>query len=396
VREGAGQTTTNFLSFLDAAGSERAGMWWVNRASRQIGFGSSGNIDASLFAASYNLDGGAGRFDGATGLVLHSSFLVTWSDIALARSAPGILAVTDGSTGQGGIGLSDAATNTVSDALILRHQGGTTLDGFGTGLLFQGENDVGTMHDIASIDAVFGDNADTSEDGELRMYGMVGGAMTQGLTLSAALRGANPGISTPTHMQIESPGQISIAVGGSGWNILFGNYNTGTFWEVEGTNGHLFPGATNAYDFGTSARLARSAYISTSIQGTRTQAITDNAAAATFVTIAVPTSNTTVGGRIFYTITAIDAGTAIQTKTGTYSFGLNNIGGTVTGAGTDVLEHSQLSAGTLAPTFSVNISGTNAQFQLVLDTSLDAAAETLKIEYRVQIDSGTATVTPAT
>lgn len=205
------------------------------------------------------------------------------------------------------------------------------------------------------------------------------------ISQQAAGSGAN------RHMRINVGGG-ALYINAGGLTFLGGTYG----FTYDAGAVALYPSADNIVNLGSSGNAWKNGYVSTSIQGTRTQAISDNAAAATFVTIAVPTSNTTVGGRIFYTITAIDAGTAIQTKTGTYSFGLNNIGGTVTGAGTDVLEHSQLSAGTLAPTFSVNISGTNAQFQLVLDTSLDAAAETLKIEYRVQIDSGTATVTPAT
>lgn len=328
-----------------------------------------------------------------------SQLLIGSTSTGLFESAAGILKVTDGSTGSGGVGISDAATNTVTDALILRHAtSGTAAASFGTGLLFQGENAAGTMHDMASIQAVYSDATNGSEDADLRTYGVVAGTLTRGPTLSAAVRGNNPGMYTATHMNIEADGQLFLGGSGAGaYDVIIGNYSVANYWKFEmDASGQFAPMADNTYDFGYPTLKIKDSYLGTSIQGTRTQAISDAAAAATFVTIAVPTSNTTVGGRIFYTITAIDAGTAIQTKTGTYSFGLNNIGGTVTGAGTDVLEHPQLSTGTLAPTFSVNISGTDAQFQLVLDTSLDAGAETLKIEYRVQIDSGTATVTPAT
>jgi hypothetical protein len=242
------------------------------------------------------------------------------------------------------------------------------------------------MQDMASIDAVYTDATNGSEDVDIVLSGYAGGAEAEFMRFRTGYMGTVASItvnSTGGSIDLRSAGVLYLSPSG-----------LGAGWIVNDTA--LTPYYTNTSDIGTSALFVRNSYLSTSIQGTRTKTLTDNAAAATFVTIAVPTSNTTVGGRIFYTITAIDAGTAIQTKTGTYSFGLNNIGGTVTGAGTDVLEHSQLSTGTLAPTFSVNISGTNAQFQLVLDTSLDAAAETLKIEYRVQIDSGTATVTPAT
>lgn len=291
---------------------------------------------------------------------------------------------------------SDAATNTVTDALILRHatsDAGFGQNGFGTGLLFQGEDGAGNMQSMGSIDAVYTSATDGAETTSLVFSTYLTGVEAAGaMRLDYATNQAK--LHAPVNFSLLSDtGYLELNAGGA--NPIYASTNGTVRWSVLST-GHFEPFATNTYDIGTSSALVRNNYVSTSIQGTRTQAITDNAAAATFVTIAVPTSNTTVGGRIFYTITAIDAGTAIQTKTGTYSFGLNNIGGTVTGAGTDVLEHSQLSVGTLAPTFSVNISSTNAQFQLVLDTSLDAGAETLKIEYRVQIDSGTATVTPAT
>jgi len=327
----------------------------------------------------------------------NNQLLIGSTATGLFESAAGILAVTDGSTGQGGIGISDAATNTVSDALILRHNGGTVSAGagFGTGLQFQGESTTTDNVEMGSIKAVWSDSTHATRDADLKLYGVVDGVSTLAFTVTPSLGGAGVALVGAGITRI-STGAYIVLEGGADQNIYLGNTLEGFKWMMDGSDDSFRPYATNTYDIGTSSAFVRNNYVSTSIQGTRTQAISDNAAAATFVTIAVPTSNTTVGGRIFYTITAIDAGTAIQTKTGTYSFGLNNIGGTVTGAGTDVLEHSQLSTGTLAPTFSVNISGTNAQFQLVLDTSLDAGAEILKIEYRVQIDSGTATVTPAT
>jgi len=355
----------------------------------------------SVWADDYRSLGDYFQLNGSAygGLYLNSTFTVKWSsagastagDIGLARSAAGILAVTDGSTGQGGIGLSDAATNTVSDALILRHATSeTAAASFGTGLVWEGENAGGVMHPMASIDAVWNTATDTSEHSSLVFKNYHLGSEATILTMMSQFN----------ETYLTAPGSVrlhgtDVGLNSTGGTIMYFLLASDAKWALA-TPGNWVPITTNTYDIGTSSAFVRNNYVSTSIQGTRTQAITDNAAAATFVTIAVPTSNTTVGGRIFYTITAIDAGTAIQTKTGTYSFGLNNIGGTVTGAGTDVLEHSQLSTGTLAPTFSVNISGTNAQFQLVLDTSLDAGAEILKIEYRVQIDSGTATVTPAT
>lgn len=408
VRDGAGQASSPQL----VLGTHGVGVGlsiYARPSTAYVDF-RDGNAGSYINLVANGLYGGSGGWaleDSSNALVLSSGSKITWQsaanyysgspDIGLARSAAGILAVTDGSTGQGGIGLSDGATNTVSDALILRHNGGTVSAGagFGTGLQFQGESTTTDNVEMGSIKAVWSDSTHATRDADLKLYGVVDGVSTLAFTVTPSLGGAGAALVGAGITRI-STGAYIVLEGGADQNIYLGNTSEGFKWMMDGSDDSFRPYTTNTYDIGTSSAFVRNNYVSTSIQGTRTQAITDNAAAATFVTIAVPTSNTTVGGRIFYTITAIDAGTAIQTKTGTYSFGLNNIGGTVTGAGTDVLEHSQLSAGTLAPTFSVNISGTNAQFQLVLDTSLDAGAEVLKIEYRVQIDSGTATVTPAT
>jgi hypothetical protein len=162
VRSGAGQSTTRLVSFLNNAGSEIGGI--APRASGGVTV-----IMESFYAdqsGAFGLDSAAGGAGSLPGLNFADGMSVAWGssgaafgkDVALTRAAAGLLRVSDGSTGTGGIGLSDAATNTVSDALKLRHESsGTPAAGFGTGLLFQGESSTTSNQDMARVAAAWTD-----------------------------------------------------------------------------------------------------------------------------------------------------------------------------------------------------------------------------------------------
>ena len=310
-----------------------------------------------------------------------SSAPYTGFDIGLVRGgAAGILTVTDGSTGQGGVGLSDAATNTVTDALILRHAtSGTAAASFGTGLLFQGEDAGENMQDMASIDASYTDATNGSEDTRLDFSVYQAGAEVPAVFLTPnTLSGGNT-------LHLEAPsGHMYFAVGGA------------DRWLISNSIvGALVPLANNTYDFGYSGGQIKDAYIASSIQGSNSVTLT----AATddpFVEIAVPVGGT-VGGYVEYTIVADDA-TDYQARSGILPFTVVNKGGTESatigtpGAATEVFAESA-GASTLTNTFTTdNATGSN-NVRIRANAVSSLAETTLAIKCRVVITSGTATLT---
>ena len=354
------------------------------------------DTSVSVFSGDYSWRGGVTSFDLGSDVPVRISTDTNANsgtyDLGLARSAPGILKVTDGSTGSGGIGISDAATATVTDALILRHattDAGFGQDGFGTGLLFQAENDVGTMHDAASIDAVFVDSADGSEDSKLQLVTMYNGTLTEAGVFD--IDTGNPRLTfNGSFAIVRASANMAITLGGK---IYFTPETATNAWIMSGAS--LSPGTTNAYNIGTTTEFVKDSYLGTSIQGARTTALTDNAAAKIFVTITDATSDTALGGEVQYVVEAIDAGTAMQVRSGTLRYSASNIGGTVTVSVVDDPDFAaHLSTGTLGVTFSATVTGTTVNLLVVADTSLDAGAETVQIKHRTYVNNGSGTVTP--
>lgn len=75
------------------------------------------------------------------------------------------------------ITVADSATNTVTDALTLKHDtSGTAAASFGTGLVYKLEDAAGTSTSAASIDAVWVDATDASEDSAISFKTMVAGS----------------------------------------------------------------------------------------------------------------------------------------------------------------------------------------------------------------------------
>lgn len=135
-----------------------------------------------------------------------------------------------------------------------------------------------------------------------------------------------------------------------------------------------------------------------SLQTSHTKALVD-ATATAFVRVAVADDDYE-GVTIDYTIYAEDADTdARQVVQGMVPVAiLNNSGTEACGFPTNHDNYTQatlVTAGTLTVAWDCNSAVADTiDIRATADTSLDAAAETLKIEYTVTVTSGTATVTP--
>lgn len=408
VRDGAGQASSPQL----VLGTNGVGVGlsiYARPSTAYVDFrdGNAGSYINIVANGLYGGSGGWGLEDSSNALVLSSGSKITWQsaanyysgspDIGLARSAAGILKITDGSTGQGGIGISDAATNTVTDALILRHATtatvGDVIAGFGTGLLFQGEDAAGNMQDMASIDAVYTDATNGSEDSKLVLQTIVAGAMTDAVTIAANLSTGHPGISAAGNLHLVSGADmalfaasgIAFAPSGGGGAMYFTSSGLGAY-------------NNNTYDIGGVGGAFKSAYVSTSIQGTRSKVLTDNTI-TDVVQISSATTDRVTAGHVSYTVYASDATNhLVQTETGEVPFLLVNENGTVTVTLGTVYGTAIDSAGgaALTNTFASSVSGTDAKIRVTsnYDQATLTGTVTHTIEYRVYIDSGTATVTP--
>lgn len=162
-------------------------------------------------------------------------------------------------------------------------------------------------------------------------------------------------------------------------------------WTVSSTA--LTPATTNTEDLGTSSVSVQSAFISTSTQSSRSKVLTDNTATA-FVRVSVADDDYE-GVRVNYTVYAEDAeGDARQVRTGTADFAILNNSGTEACGTVTPSDTVAVTAGTLTVAFDCNsASADTMDLRVTANTSLDAAAETLTIEYRVNVTSGTSTVT---
>lgn len=136
-----------------------------------------------------------------------------------------------------------------------------------------------------------------------------------------------------------------------------------------------------------------------SLQGTSTKTLTDNTI-ATFATVSCATSDSVVAGKVEFTIEAVDATNhKLQSITGIAPFWCSNRNGTVTaGFGTVTTTASDTAdSATYTNTFAASVSGTDVNLRITsdYDQAVLTGTVTSRIRYRVSIDAGTATVTPA-
>lgn len=392
LRNGAGQGSVGALE-ANGDGVEFIGRSASNRFSAYLYALSIGNT--SVGAGEARIGTGTGTVAIYSNTIAASSGVhLRWSsgdatavvtDSGILRDGLGILRVTDGSTGQGGIGISDSAETAVSDALILRHNlsSDTATVGMGTGLLFQGEDAAGNMQDMASIDAVYTDATNGSEDTRFVLRTTVAGVDTEALAFSV-------------DRVVGSSLTLDAADGSANLNFATSGV---TRWYVRGAGiGNLYPNADKSYDFGHPSLQIKDSYLSTSIQGTRTKTLTDNTI-TDVVQISSATTDRVTAGHVSYTVYASDATNhLVQTETGEVPFLLVNENGTVTVTLGTVYGTAIDSAGgaALTNTFASSVSGTDAKIRVTsnYDQATLTGTVTHTIEYRVYIDSGTATVTP--
>ena len=158
------------------------------------------------------------------------------------------------------------------------------------------------------------------------------------------------------------------------------------------TNGAITWNTSDAADIGSATVLARSLFLTRSIQGSKSKALTDNTATA-FVRLAVADDDYE-GCGVIYTAYAEDTATdARQTRTGRIHAAILNNSGTETVAFSTGDSAVSVTAGTFTCTFDGNsASADTIDLRATCDTSL-AATTTLTFEYRLDCPS-TVTVTP--
>ena len=184
--------------------------------------------------------------------------------------------------------------------------------------------------------------------------------------------------------------------GASGSSLNFGIGSTPT---VSLSASAVVSGSSGARDLGSTANLWRSLFLETSIQGGEAKTLTETSATA-FVQVDVA-SGASVAGNISYEIFASDA-TDHQSRSGELYFSVVNKAGTETctlfrAQGSTTVDNTTdgvaVSAGTLTNTFTCTTTPANGVLINANATS-SLAQTTLRITYRTDITSGTATVTP--
>jgi hypothetical protein len=161
------------------------------------------------------------------------------------------------------------------------------------------------------------------------------------------------------------------------------------------TNNKIEPTSTDTISVGSSTFLFQSAYLSRSIQGSKSKTVVDNVSTS-FVRLSVADDDYEAC-EIVWTAFAEDADTdARQVRIGTNTVAILNNSGTETASFSASADDQAVSvtAGTLAVSFSSASAATDTiDLYVTLNTSLDAAAETLTFEWRLNCPSPV-TVTP--
>jgi hypothetical protein len=160
------------------------------------------------------------------------------------------------------------------------------------------------------------------------------------------------------------------------------------YWNV---GGHLLPNATNTYDIGSSSINVRVIYGGIT-QGSRTKALTDAAAAASVVRIAVAT-NSYIGGRIQWAATSTDGTDQLATSGEQFFSGVDKAGTVTCGTGAALgTATAYTTAKTLVCTVTVATATTNCDIQVTC-TNDTAGTQAIAFNYRLDMPL-VATVTP--
>ncbi len=156
---------------------------------------------------------------------------------------------------------------------------------------------------------------------------------------------------------------------------------------------YIRPETDDGVGLGSAAYRWYSFYVARSIQGSKSKALTDAAAAVSFARIAVAT-NGNIGGVVRYTATSTD-GTDTLTRYGEWSFAGADTAGTVTcgvGAAEVNTATAYRRANTLVCTMTAVTATTNCDLQITCTDNL-AGAQTVVFNWRLDMPL-TAAVTP--
>jgi hypothetical protein len=174
--------------------------------------------------------------------------------------------------------------------------------------------------------------------------------------------------------------------------------SSGTTRYAAGNTGFV-PAQNNSLDLGNpSSQIWRTAYIATSIQGSQTKTLTETTP-TTFVKVGIA-SGSHCAGTIVYEIYAADATPDQQARTGELYWAGVNKAGTITmqlgrAQGSTTVDNTTdivaVSAGTLTNAFTSTQASNEMTFLANATSSLTQT--TLQINYRVNVNSGTCTVT---
>lgn len=227
--------------------------------------------------------------------------------------------------------------------------------------------------------------------------------ITADSTNAASVRILGNGTTATRYLSLSNDGTdgtISVPLG----NIYI-DAATNTQFKIGGTSewtltsSALAPTTTNADTLGTSSLLVKDAYVSTSIQGTRSKDLTEGNPTG-FVRISVA-QDSYVSGYVDYVIYARQNASNAQARAGVVHFVAINLAGTESVTlfrpdGQTTVDNTTdavvVSGGTLTNTFTAT-GGTDA-FDINANATSSLAQVTLLIQYRVVITSGVATVTP--
>jgi hypothetical protein len=196
--------------------------------------------------------------------------------------------------------------------------------------------------------------------------------------------------------------QTQSATAGSGY-LVIGSQNTLYFQAGTGTpitqaslsTTAFAPSNDDALDFGASATKFKSLFLSRSIQGSKSKALTD-ATATAFVRVAIPQTIATnyKGGQVIYEIYC-DDDTNQASQAGTVKFTCHNLAGTeACGFGTpDGVTLGDGTASLAAPTFDASSASADTIDLRVNSDCTGIAPNTHTIEWRLDMPT-TATITP--
>jgi hypothetical protein len=196
---------------------------------------------------------------------------------------------------------------------------------------------------------------------------------------------ASAGTGDTSNIIIQS-NRDAVLLGKAGGNQFIANGTSNYFGGVVGNTSNL--GASTSYQW-------NNLYLISSIQGSKSKALTD-AAATAFVRIAIPQTIATnyKGGQVIYEIYC-DDDTNQASQAGTVKFTCHNLAGTeACGFGTP--DGVTLGDGTLslaAPTFDASSAAADTIDLRVTSDCTGAAPNTHTIEYRLDMPT-TATITP--